>query len=396
MQYLIKHHRSIGIAVLMVLLNLLLVSQIAGLSYASYSWTNFARVYTGSISGVVTSSDGVVSGVRVYLYDSRGRYYGWTITNSSGAYSFTGLSPASNYKVYFSDRTGTYLREWYQNTLNSHDAEHVSVMAGQVTWVNIWLIKPHEAANPLVDVTVASGRTWADPHTGQVSIGLYGRSNFTLSHTVSCIGGGTPTGVKLVLNSQEYPMSDAGGGTYSVAVNGSTLPSAWTMSMKVVAECPGGTQETDVGTVYIDPSGYVTDAVSGEPIEGATVTLYKDERVPDDTGPVDLATECPTINTRPDPNWFSGDLPTATVDPAEEGDPTSGLFLPAENPLTTDPNGYYRWDVAEGCWYVQVEADNYYSKVSPVVGVVEGAPVTDLNFQLQHQGIYLPLIIQSD
>ena len=41
-----------------------------------------------------------------------------------------------------------------------------------------------------------------------------------------------------------------------------------------------------------------------------------------------------------------------------------------------------------------VEAGKYDTKVSPVVGVVEGAPVTDLNFKLDStfEFIYLPLI----
>jgi hypothetical protein len=187
-----------------------------------------------------------------------------------------------------------------------------------------------------------------------------------------------------------------------VAISGENLPDniPWNgLPLTVRAECDGSNEETDIGTLFIDPSGFVTDADTSAPISGATVTLYKDpNRTPDNSGPVDLGTECPTINTRPNNDWFSGDLPSATVDQNQEAEPNSGEFIPPTNPLATDATGFYRWDVIEGCWYVVVEADGYQTKVSPIVGVVAGAEVTDLNFQLSStsQLIYLPIISRND
>src|SRR5690606_32306788 len=54
------------------------------------------------------------------------------------------------------------------------------------------------------------------------------------------------------------------------------------------------------------------------------------------------------------------------------------------NPFVTNDIGYYGWDVAEGCWYVVVEAEGYDTLTSPVVGVPP--EVTDLHLALTPQG----------
>ena len=46
----------------------------------------------------------------------------------------------------------------------------------------------------------------------------------------------------------------------------------------------------------------------------------------------------------------------------------------------TTVEGYYGWDVSEGCWYVTVEAEGYEPLTSPVVGIPP--EVTDLNLAL--------------
>ncbi len=53
---------------------------------------------------------------------------------------------------------------------------------------------------------------------------------------------------------------------------------------------------------------------------------------------------------------------------------------PKVNPFITNSVGYYGWNVAEGCWYVVVEADGYNTLTSPVVGVP--TEVTDLHLAL--------------
>ena len=73
-----------------------------------------------------------------------------------------------------------------------------------------------------------------------------------------------------------------------------------------------------------DPSGIVYEAVLSNPVEGATVSLY---RYKDSSEPMSL--------------WDDSD------------------YLKQDNPVMTDENGYYRWDVPEGEWYVTAEKKGY-------------------------------------
>lgn len=116
--------------------------------------------------------------------------------------------------------------------------------------------------------------------------------------------------------------------------------------------CPddhGGSGNSDSGgtgsgspndNVKIDPSGYVYEGVSTNRIEGATATIYYKEEVED----------------------MYGDLHENIVKwDAEE--------YAQENPLFTDENGMYRWDVPQGLWQVKFEKEGYettYSEWLPV------------------------------
>lgn len=89
-----------------------------------------------------------------------------------------------------------------------------------------------------------------------------------------------------------------------------------------------------------DPSGYVYEAVSSNRLEGVTATCYYKEMVED----------------------MYGDLHENVVlwDAAEYAQ---------ENPLFTDENGMYRWDVPQGLWQVKFEKEGYqttYSEWLPV------------------------------
>ena len=94
----------------------------------------------------------------------------------------------------------------------------------------------------------------------------------------------------------------------------------------------------------IDPSGYVYEAVTGNRVEGATVTIYyKDSK----TGETIL--------------WD-----------AEEYD--------QRNPLSTDKDGMYAWDVPEGLWQVKVEKQGYETVYSDWLPVPP--PQLDINIGL--------------
>ena len=85
----------------------------------------------------------------------------------------------------------------------------------------------------------------------------------------------------------------------------------------------GASQGAQVEPVH-DPSGIVYEAVLSNPVEGAEVTLSKYES---DSDPLSL--------------WDDSD------------------HLGQSNPLLTDENGYYRWDVPEGEWYVTASKNGY-------------------------------------
>lgn len=90
----------------------------------------------------------------------------------------------------------------------------------------------------------------------------------------------------------------------------------------------------------VDPSGYVYEGVSSNRLEGVTATAYYKEQVED----------------------MYGDLHDKIVKwDAEE--------YAQENPLFTDENGMYAWDVPQGMWQVKFEKEGYettYSEWLPV------------------------------
>lgn len=90
----------------------------------------------------------------------------------------------------------------------------------------------------------------------------------------------------------------------------------------------------------IDPSGYVYEGVSTNRVEGVTATIYYKEDVEDMYG-----------------DFYENIVKWNAEEYAQE------------NPLFTDENGYYRWDVPQGLWQVKFEKEGYettYSEWLPV------------------------------
>ena len=106
------------------------------------------------------------------------------------------------------------------------------------------------------------------------------------------------------------------------------------------------------GKPSIDPSGYVYEAVSSNRVEGVTATAYYKETVED----------------------MYGDLHENIVKwDAEE--------YAQENPLFTDEDGMYAWDVPQGLWQVKFEKEGYettYSEWLPVP-----PPQLDINIPMK-------------
>ncbi|MGM9810573.1 MAG: leucine-rich repeat protein [Paludibacteraceae bacterium] len=93
-------------------------------------------------------------------------------------------------------------------------------------------------------------------------------------------------------------------------------------------------------TFILDPSGYVYEGVSSQRIEGATATVFYQSEVEDLYGVV--KTEAV--------KWDASEFDQ-------------------ENPLFTDADGKYAWDVPQGLWQVKFEKEGYettYSEWLPV------------------------------
>lgn len=131
-----------------------------------------------------------------------------------------------------------------------------------------------------------------------------------------------------------------------------------------------------------DPSGIVTDAVTAQPITGATVQLFRQlPGLPDVLGPPALNRDCRTIDTRA--GGAGGTWSGTAVDSGVFEMPgfTPMQISPNVNPQVTGSDGRYGWDVVTGCWYVKVSAPGYAPKISALVGVPPA--VTDLDIALQ-------------
>ena len=124
---------------------------------------------------------------------------------------------------------------------------------------------------------------------------------------------------------------------------------SYTWTCESTGNTPQGPLED--GGIFMDPSGQVTNACTGDPIQNAEVTLFSDH-----FGPIFQA--------------------------------PFGSYIPAVNPLFTDVNGLYAWDVEPDFNYqVSVDAtlltgadQDYVSQLSGLLPVPP--PQTGVNFAL--------------
>ncbi len=86
----------------------------------------------GSISGNVKGSGANLAGVYVTAYNSFGDFAGYTQTNSSGNYTFTGLYPGQ-FTLQFRDSGGLFYEQWYSGKSSQATATKVTVSAGVAT-----------------------------------------------------------------------------------------------------------------------------------------------------------------------------------------------------------------------------------------------------------------------
>ena len=107
----------------------------------------------------------------------------------------------------------------------------------------------------------------------------------------------------------------------------------------------------DMG-IILDPSGFVYEAIPANRVEGATASIYYKEEVED---------------------MYGVKQDNVVLWNAEE--------YAQKNPLFTDENGMYQWDVPQGLWQVKFEKEGYetaYSEWLPVP-----PPQLDVNVELK-------------
>ena len=217
---------------------------------------------------------------------------------------------------------------------------------------------PPPVVAPLGEASSTTGSVMTDPQSGQVTIGMPSgnKSDITITSPIACPGGGTPSLVQLNLNGQLFTMSPTSTpGTY-----GSTIPAAQvqTGTLSIQVTCSSGNFVNTIGFIQLyDPSGIVTDAVTGDPVEGANVTLYKVPGWSPGSGGAG-ASQCQNNGppwTQPAPTGLGVEVSPYGSEP-NGGNPE---IEPDVNPFVTNAIGYYGWDVAQGCWYVVVSKDGY-------------------------------------
>jgi Ca2+-binding RTX toxin-like protein len=118
-------------------------------------------------------------------------------------------------------------------------------------------------------------------------------------------------------------MAEGPDGTYSASVP-PLRPAVGYATVAIVIDCPDGSAEGVDFTIYIDPSGTIFDT-DGEPIEGATATLYR------------------------------SDFPEGPFQIVPDG---SAIMSPANrvNPMLTGADGRFGWDTIAGFYIAEASA----------------------------------------
>lgn len=116
---------------------------------------------------------------------------------------------------------------------------------------------------------------------------------------------------------------------------------------------------TPDATYGIDPSGYVYEGVFSNRVEGARTTIFYKETV--------------------------GDNPDQAEERIVKWDAS---VMGQKNPLYTDANGFYRWDVPKGLWQVKYEKEGYETAYSDWLPVPP--PQLDVNMNLREMA--LPMV----
>lgn len=322
-------------------------------------------------------------------------------TDHAGRYQFLELAQGEYYLGYYgATPVGNYVVQFHNGKadLNGADPIAVSTASSQVVIPPVTFMGP---AEPVLEILGnGGGSVYIEPQTGQIYINNP-KGNVTFGIDNRCAPG-TYTSLNLIYGGissyqmVENTLTDIFMGFVPKA--DMILPSA---EITVDYNCTSRA-ERDADAIEVvgritqfDPIGEIKSAITDEGYAGANIKLYRVAGGTPDSGTTQDG-DCRTVNSRPTAGSWSG-LPSATVDPLEfivSADlADSGAADPPLNPYQTDEDGLFGWDLAEGCWYIEVTAPGHDTLVSPVFGARADAEITDLNFVLTPQHImFAPLI----
>ncbi|WP_420622471.1 carboxypeptidase regulatory-like domain-containing protein [Candidatus Poriferisodalis sp.] len=299
-----------------------------------------ARLSVGYITGTVTSGGSPVGDARVAVAPSgRSRQALSVMTALDGTYRLA--AAAGEYSVHFS--SAWHVAQYYDGRAELSDAGPVTVAVSAATSgidANLTAI-PRAVAPPVgTDVTGAS--------SAQGGIPSFRSSDaITITHQ-GCMDGNASLRVSDIESGQStwHGMSEepAGSGTYVASIaSASELQAVGRGHVTINMNC-AGTTETVEFSIYIDPSGVVQDQ-NGKPVEGATVTLMRENP---DTAVADFE---------------------AVADGSALMDPT----VNSTNPDVTGADGQFRWDVVAGLWKVRAQAPGCHAAGDSATAYVETA-----------------------
>lgn len=353
---------------------------------------------TATLAGMVANADGgPLPGTQVVLYRNVSQVEKHVVSqqraDSNGRYEFAELGQGINYYLNFVDVSGQWASQYFEDKRTLGTADPITLTLGITQTIDVQLDWP---VSPLVDVTVDSGAATiiTDPAFGITYIvaPVSGATSITLAYEASCDGGTEPEAVTLHYNNHSYVMI-ASNGFYAATIPADAVTSSG--DIVITTTCAGDNSDALVATLAIyDPVGFVADKLTGEPIVGATVTLYHVPGWYPKTSEHDTrSNSCQSNNSKaPDAPWNQ----PAPTHLGIIANPDWRPVTPSFPVQYTNDVGQYGWGVPTGCWYVVVQADRYSQRTSPVVGVPPD--VADLKVLLlgqDYETLFLPVIIHT-
>ncbi|HWH35787.1 MAG TPA: nidogen-like domain-containing protein [Acidimicrobiales bacterium] len=298
------------------------------------------QTFTGAISGTVSDGAGGISGAFVQVCRpaaSQGVFCPFTgLTGSAGTYLAANLPP------------GPYVVSVSPPGNLSPQSRSVDLADGQQLVVDFVVQAPQPPPpGTSIDDDTPPGQIPSVIVGQPVTLVTTGCTGGTATYTITGEYGGSISG----------SLAEGPPGTYSSTF---AIPFTGPATVNIDIACPDTTEEDVDFNIYIDPSGFVR-TVAGDPIVGATVTLFRSD------------TEAGPFTQVPD---------------------GSVLMSPSNrtNPDATDGTGHFGWDVVAGFYFVRAEAPGCVSPADSSQAFVDTEiltippPVTDLDIRLDCDG----------